>query len=275
MISTKLGIFAIILMLGSNLAYSKGDFPGRTHKKYKKVPYIELQDLHKRLSDVVVVDARSKFEFDTLRIKGAVNIPVAFDDFEKNVIKLRKTTPKTIVFYCNGHTCMKSYKATKRALAAGVEDALAYDAGIFAWSKAYPDQAELLGNSPVRSKDIISKKKFKARMLDPDTFSDRATIDHSKVAIIDIRDMYQRAAVGFFPGLESWTSLNKMEKLYGNIKRAHRKNKTIYIYDEVGKQVRWLQYALEKIGVKDYYFMEKGAKGYYKMLSVKYMAGRK
>lgn len=274
MLKASLGIFTIIIMLANTLAYSGEDFPGRTHKKYKNVPYIELQDLHKRLSDVVIVDARSKFEFDTLRIKGAVNIPVAFKSFEKNVVELRKTTPKTIVFYCNGHTCMKSYKATKRAMAAGVEDVLAYDAGIFDWSRAYPDQAELLGYSPVNSDKLISKKNFKSRLLDPDTFSDRATLDHSKVAIIDIRDKYQRAAVGFFPGLEKWNSLNKMEKLYGYIKTAHRKNKTIYIYDEVGKQVRWLQYALEKIGVKEYYFMEKGAKGYYKMLSIEYIANK-
>jgi hypothetical protein len=34
----------------------------------------------------------------------------------------------------------------------------------------------------------------------------------------------------------------------------------------VGKQVRWLQYELEKAGLKKYYFMKKGASGYYDSL---------
>jgi len=40
----------------------------------------------------------------------------------------------------------------------------------------------------------------------------------------------------------------------------------LFIYDEVGQQVRWFQYALEKEGIKNYYFMEKGAVGYSAML---------
>ncbi|MDX1803386.1 MAG: glycerol-3-phosphate 1-O-acyltransferase, partial [Alcanivorax sp.] len=38
---------------------------------------------------------------------------------------------------------------------------------------------------------------------------------------------------------------------------------TLLIYDAVGKQVRWLQYMLEAEGVKDYYFMQGGAKSFY------------
>ena len=41
----------------------------------------------------------------------------------------------------------------------------------------------------------------------------------------------------------------------------------IFIYDEVGKQVRWLQYALEKANVKNYYFMHNGARGYYDIMA--------
>lgn len=162
---------------------------------------------------------------------------------------------------------MKSYQAAKRAIAAGVDKAFAFDAGIFDWTKAHPEEAVLLGQSPVNLKELIPKKNFKARILDPDTFSDKATLDHSKVLVVDIRDKFQRAGVGFFPGLERWASLNNMDKLYKHFRKAAEKNQTIYIYDEVGKQVRWLQYALERLGVKNYYFMEHGAKGYYKMIA--------
>ena len=36
---------------------------------------------------------------------------------------------------------------------------------------------------------------------------------------------------------------------------------TLLIFDQVGKQVRWLMYHLEVAGIKDYYFLSKGANG--------------
>lgn len=245
----------------------KEGFPGRSLEKYSMVSVIELEDLHGRRDEFAVVDARSSFEFDTLRIKGAVNIPVTAEDFEAAVRGLREQTGKPIAFYCNGHTCMKSYKAAKQAMTAGLDKVYAYDAGIFDWARAYPDEAELLGKSPVDSARLIPKKVFKAHLLDPDTFSDKATAIASKSRlIIDIRDHFQRAGIGFFPAIERWASLQNMDKLRKYLKKAKAQNRTLFIYDNVGKQVRWLQYELEARGLKNYWFMEKGAKGYYDML---------
>ena len=245
-------------------AEEKEGFPGRSLEKYSMVVVIELEDLHRRRGEFTVVDVRSSFEFDTLRIKGAVNIPVTAEDFEAAVRGLREQTSKPIAFYCNGHTCMKSYKATKQAITAGVDKVYAYDTGIFDWARAYPDEAELLGKSPVDSARLIPKKVFKAHLLDPDTFSDKATAMTSRSRmIIDIRDTFQRAGIGFFPAIERWASLQNMDKLRKYLKKAKAQNRTLFIYDNVGKQVRWLQYELEARGLKNYWFMEKGAKGYY------------
>ncbi len=53
-----------------------------------------------------------------------------------------------------------------------------------------------------------------------------------------------------------------MDKLAKNLKvppfRKSIEGKTLYIFDAVGKQVKWLQYHLEKEGVSDYYFLKKG-----------------
>jgi len=262
----KIAIFSLLtlLLFGTTSAFAADDFPGR--KKYPKIPYIEVADLYKTLKDVVVVDARSKLEFETLRVKNSVNIPVASKKFEENVAKLRSTTDKPIVFYCNGHTCMKSYIAVKKSLDANISNVHAFDAGIFDWTKAHPDQAVLLGASPVNVAHLIPKSQFKKRLLTPDNFSERATTPGKKLMVIDVRDKFQRAGVGFYPGLERWASLDQQEKLDRYIKKALKQNRTLLIYDEVGKQVRWLQYALEKAGAKDYYFMNKGARGYYKEL---------
>lgn len=255
-------VLAALLSIQTGSFAANDDFPGRD--KYPKTPYIELDDLYNQLDDVIVVDARSKLEFQTLRVKTAVNIPVAGENFEKEIAKLRASSDKPIVFYCNGHTCMKSYIAANKAMEADISDVLAYDAGIFDWTKAYPKQAVLLGVTPVNLAHLIPKSEFKKRLLTPDTFSDRATASNKKLMVIDVRDKYQRAGIGFYPGLEHWASLDQQRKLERYIQKAVKQDRTLLIYDEVGKQVRWLQYALEKAGAKNYYFMSKGARAYYK-----------
>lgn len=238
-------------------------FPGRA--EFPEIKLYQKEDLVKDLDKVVVVDTRSSLEFETLKINGAINIPVADKKFPDMIKALRKETNKPIVFYCNGRTCYKSYKAAKESLKVGVKNVYAYDAGIFEWAKAYPDKAELLGTSPVDASQIIPKDKLQARFLDPKTFTTtvRGT-PRSQTLIMDVRDMYQRAGVGFFPGIEKWVSLDDQQKLDGYLKQALAENRTLFIYDEAGKQVRWLQYTLERANVKNYYFMTKGAKGFYK-----------
>lgn len=253
-------IFSLAVLFSSAYAADSG-FPGRA--TYPEIPVMEKEDLLKQIQTVAIVDARSDLEFDTLRIKGAVNIPVAAKDFEDQVKALRAKTNKPIVFYCNGRTCMKSYIAAKRSLAANINDVHAYDAGMFEWAETYPDHAELLGKSPVNRHDIISMNKFQQRLLNPDDFSNKAYDLGSNSIILDVRDKFQRGATGLFPGKERWISLDKREQLNRYIEQAKKENKTLFIYDEVGHQVQWLQYALEKAKVSNYFFMHDGAKAYF------------
>ena len=257
-------VFYFSLLTATNAVCGEG-FPGRA--KYPDIPFIEIDDLYKNLGRSIVVDTRSSYEFETLRIKSAINLPVASDEFEQEVMKLRAASDKQIVFYCNGHTCMKSYIAAKRALKAGVTNVIAYDAGIFDWTRKYPQNAELLGVSPVDPANLIPKEKFKQKLLDPDKFSEAVMNNVDSAVVIDIRDKFQRSGVGFYPGIERWVSLDNRRKLYEYINVARRNNKTLFFYDEVGKQVEWLQYALEKAGVKNYYFMDRGARAYYDLLA--------
>ena len=252
-----LGVFLSI----STVSAAEQNFPGRN--KFPNIPVYEITELKDAMDRVVIVDSRSQYEFETLRIKGAKNIPVASDTFEADLAKLRASTDKPIVFYCNGRTCFKSYIATKKANDAGIKNTFAFDAGIFEWANAYPQQAVLLNQSPVKVSDLISSAVYKARLLHPDQFSEKATAHNHKSMVLDVRDKYQRAGVGFFPGKERWVSLDQKDRIIRYIQKAKQQNKTLYVYDEVGKQVRWLQYELEKAGLKNYYFMDKGASGYY------------
>lgn len=259
----SLSILFSLLPSVSVFAAEDEGFPGRP--EFPEIALYEKADLLKDFNKVVIVDARSSLEFETLHIKGAVNIPISSKKFPAMMKALRKKTKKRIIFYCNGRSCYKSYKAAKAALKAGIKNVYAYDAGVFEWAKTYPKYAVLLGKSPMNPKKIIPKSRLKARFLSPKTFTRIAReTPSSKRLILDVRDMYQRAGVGFFIGIERWVSLDDQNKLKKYLKKAIKEKRTLYIYDEAGKQVRWLQYTLERYNIKNYYFMKKGAKGFYK-----------
>lgn len=240
----------------------KVEFPGR--EKFPEVKTYELAELFEQKDQVVIVDVRSAYEFETLRAKGAINIPVGSKSFGDELRKLRASTDKPIIFYCNGRTCFKSYKAARKAIYYKVDNCFSFDAGIFDWAKTHPDQAVLLGRSPINVNDLISKKTFKKKLLDPIKFGEKVG---ENSLVLDVRDRFQREAVGFFPGKERRVGLDQKEKLEKFFARAKRSGKTLLIYDAVGKQVRWLMYSLERAGIRDYWFMKGGAKGYYDMLA--------
>ena len=127
--------------MATNSWANSNPFPHRD--KYKDVPVIESQALLEKLPSVNVVDVRSKYEYETLHIKGAINIPLSSPTFASRVAALIKSSSKPVVFYCNGGTCKKSYKAVKAARKGGVNGTVAYDGGIYNW--AQPDPRWILG----------------------------------------------------------------------------------------------------------------------------------
>jgi rhodanese-related sulfurtransferase len=116
-----------------NLQANVDEFPGR--KAFPDIPVIELTQLRDTINDVVIVDARSRYEYETLHIKNAINLPVASKTFEQDLKNLVDKVKKPVVFYCNGRTCFKSYIAVKKGLKAGIRNLTAYDAGVFEWSE--------------------------------------------------------------------------------------------------------------------------------------------
>ncbi len=233
------------------------EFQGRS--LYPTVKWIELEQLAKMRPNVIIVDARSNYEYDTLHIKEAINVPLGDKGFVDAVQKLRKESPHPIVFYCNGRTCMKSYQAALKAQDAGIANVFAYDAGIFDWAKAYPADSVLLGKSPVDPALLISSAQLKAHSLSPADFEKR--IGDSAI-VLDVRDRFQQEATTLFPLVQHSVPLdNASLKKY--VELAKQQGKTLLIYDEAGHQVRWLQYYLEDQKVSSYYFMAGGAKGYF------------
>jgi rhodanese-related sulfurtransferase len=258
----KLLVLQSILFLAAvfgTVHASEDAFPHRA--KFKNVPVMEAEALRKDLGKVLVVDVRSHYEYETLHIKGALHIALSKDKLPLEVKALRAKSDVPIVFYCNGHTCKKSYEAAEFAMNAGVSNVFAYDAGIDTWAKLYPEQSVLLGKSPVQPGEFISSTEFKKHLINTQNFE--ALVEKGAV-VLDIRDLRQRDVV-LFPMRELRAPLDDSHKIADAVAQAKKSKKTLLVYDKVGKQTRWFQYYLEQQGVKDYYFLEGGSEGYYEV----------
>ena len=254
---------SVFIMLVSTFSQSQAssDFPGR--EIYTNIPTISTQQLYQQFDNSIIIDARSSYEFETLRIKNAINIPLGLNNksFIQRIKNIREHSNQAIVFYCNGHSCMKSYKAARKAIMyAKADKVYAYDSGIFDWARAHPELAELLGKSPVNPAQLISKNDFNKRNLPALNFIKNAT---EKTIILDVRDRAQRDGFYIFSGHEKSIPLNDKNSIQAVLQEARQSKKSLYIYDAVGKQVRWLQYYLESEKVTDYYFMQGGAQAFF------------
>ncbi len=263
----RLAALALLLMPLLVMAETS-EFPGR--KIYPNVNVITLEQLKARRHEVLVVDVRSAYEYQTLHITGAINIPLSGEHFAGRMANLRAENVKDIVVYCNGKTCMKSYKAAMKCAEANISNVYAYDAGIMDWAKAYPEAAKLLGEALNNPNRLISKDDFRGRLISPGTFGER--VASSNAYVLDVRDRFQRDSLGLFPGRERRVFLDNSKKLDRYIHKSLREGRELLIYDAAGKQVRWLQYYLQSRGVHKYSFMTGGARAYYKEMTDEFLA---
>ncbi len=252
----------LAILLQVSTAIAADDYPLR--KKYPQVKPISLQQLSEQYSKFEIVDVRSKMEFDVIHVAEAKHVQVTKNDFLEKLENLRaKKSATPIAFYCNGHTCAKSYKAAAKAQNAGFDNIFCFDAGIFEWVNAYPDRGTLLGQTPADKNRLIAKADLQKRMLPFPRFKEKSL--EKNTLIIDTRDPFQRAKAADLPQ-NKMVALNSirnipMDRMLALLKKNEFKNKQLLIFDAVGKQVRWLQYHLEANGYTNYSFMEKGVLG--------------
>jgi len=255
-IVASVSVAILIAILSVSVVFAV-DFPYR--KDFPNVSYISSQDLKKKYDkkEAVIIDVRSKIEYDVIHIDKSLHIPLAYATFVNDVGKLIKENPeKIIVFYCNGVTCLKSYEAAQKMMEAGYKNVFAYDAGIPEWSKLYPSETIVLGRVLTNpEKQLIPDSEFKKRLINFETFKTKAT--NPNTVVIDVRDPIQKS--GDLPDLKGVKAM-PMDKFIPNFVAQKRdQDKTLLIFDQVGKQVQWLMYYLEEYGYKNYFFLEGGA----------------
>ena len=255
-IKSKIAVSVVVLILSVSVVFAV-DFPYR--KDFPNVSYISSQDLKAKYdkNEVTIIDVRSKIEYDVIHINKSLHIPMAHATFVDNVANLIKENPKKVIaFYCNGITCLKSYESAQKMMEAGHKNTFAYDAGVPEWSKLYPLETIVLGKVLTDpGKQLISDNEFKKRLINFETFKTKAT--EANAVVIDVRDHIQSS--GKLPGLENAKTL-PLDKFIPNFVAQKRdQDKTLLIFDQVGKQVEWLMYYLQDYGYKNYFFLDKGA----------------
>ena len=228
-------------------------FPLRA--KFPGVEIITSDKLRRNFNDIIVVDVRSRFEFDVAHIARSVNVPISSDKFGEGLLALRpKDSTKPIAFYCNGHSCAKSYEAAQKATELGFRHTYAYDSGIMDWMRQNRDKTTLLEHTPAPVNKMVSEEYFQSRLVDYDTFV-RKTKDRGTV-VIDVRDAMQRKTTANMTTVQL-----PLDQFIAELKSDRFRDKQLLIFDAVGKQVRWLQYILEDRGLKDYFFLKHGLEG--------------
>lgn len=249
----NLSIILFTFCLLAAPARADSEFPLRPY--YPEVPVISTDELVADYDDAIIVDIRSQFEYDVARINKAVLLPIAESNYAAKLGGLRAkdaTTP--IAFYCNGHTCAKSYQATQKAISLGFVNVYAYDGGIFDWIEAAPELATLMNETPARQDRIITSDEFNLRLLDYQAFGEASK--HRDAVVVDIRDPFQRVVVPRLKGVRNIPLDSLLELVVSRIWTE----KKLLFFDAVGKQVRWLQYFLESNGYHDYAFLKGGVR---------------
>ncbi len=252
---TALPALLAVAMLSSQLVMAHDRFPLR--KDYAEINCLGTAELRSRIDEVIVVDARNAMEYEVIHITGAYNF-LAGKMRKGDLLQLRElSSGKPIVFYCNDHAGSRSYEAAEKARLWGFEGVYAYDAGIFDWSAANPDMVEffgtIYGEAELQSK-FISKEDFAQVCLEPEEFL--AKVGHAGYRLYDIRD---RTKLGKSPmRLPGTTKLSLHEMCDSLTKPGALPRSGLLIYDDMGKQVRWMQYYLEEHGITDYHFLKGG-----------------
>lgn len=100
--------FLLISLLSIGLGSMIGCDKSKT-AKYKNIDAVQTEELIQKSNDKLILDVRSKEEFDKSHIKDAININ--YDNIKDNLGDIQGYKDEPVLIYCN--TGNKSEKAAK------------------------------------------------------------------------------------------------------------------------------------------------------------------
>lgn len=224
----------------------EASFPLRA--QFDTVPRYSANDLEKTYRHAMVVDVRSKAEYDTLRLTSATHVPLDSEDFMARILALRAKDPTApLVFYCANAWCPDSYLAVLKAQNGGVKNVFAYDGGVLEWIREHRQLASLLGIAPAPLDRLISRAYYYSRQLDEPSFARERQKPNTVIVDFDPKDGNTASAS---PSVEHLSPNEFAKRLDDSIWRS----KTLILVDRRGDRAPLLHYLLEYKGYSHYFF---------------------
>ncbi len=143
---------------------------------YKSISTEQLKMMMDKQEAFVLVDARTKEEYDEAHIPGAVNVPEK--KFEELLPTLPSDKSSLLVIYCNGVKCGKSKKVAKKAAEAGYTNIILYGEGFPVWEEKNMKVAAGPGYG----------KKIETRMYHPAELEALIKQHKNDYVLVDVRD---------------------------------------------------------------------------------------
>lgn len=107
-------------------------------QKVRTLSIDELQQMFKNNAKFVLVDARSREDYDKSHLPGAISVPV--EEVKNYADRLDKS--EEIVTYCGSFQCPASTMAAKEFMNAGFKNVRDYKGGIKEWTEQhYPTES--------------------------------------------------------------------------------------------------------------------------------------
>jgi rhodanese-related sulfurtransferase len=163
--------FAGILLIAAALSSAHG-----AEIEFKVVTTDQLKAMIEEKKDFLLIDARTREEYQEAHIANALSIPEK--SFEESLSLLPADKNSLMVFYCNGVKCGKSKKVAKKADAIGYKNILIYGEGFPVWEEN--------GNKIVPGPGYA--KKIETAKVSPSDLKKLIDSGNEDFVIVDVRD---------------------------------------------------------------------------------------
>lgn len=244
-------------------------YPNR--KFYPQLNYISTEQMVSAVSNGTynVVDARPLLAFNTLHIKEAANFSASDKQFTEKLMTLINKNNKPIAFYCGGLACLKSYKASVKAIEELQKkeikrDVYTYDSGISAFAQASPEWVLKNGKEVSADNPLLDMAKLKKHAKNVQEFTQLVNNDeYDQYVILDVRERQQQMLRKLFMfKREKKLSILEPEKILEFLNEIKSSGKTLMVYGSVEKQIESVYQLVKTSGVKKWFYLEGGEVAY-------------
>ena len=244
-------------------------YPNR--KFYPQLKYISTEQMINAVAakKYNIVDARPALGYEILHIKEAENFSAGDKYFNEKLMALINKNDKPIVFYCGGLACLKSYKASDKAIRELYKRKISravytYDSGISSFANASPEWVLKNGKEVSPENPLLDLAKLKKHAKNVEDFTHLIRTDEDKhYVILDIRETSQQMLRKIFTfRKEKRLTVLKPEKLISFLNEVKQSDQTLMVYGSVEKQIESLYYLIKTSGLKKWFYLEGGELAY-------------